>query len=321
MPDLFTPSPLLLFIAFILDAVFGDPVYKWHPIRLCGNLLSTFEQRLRAIGLDGYGGGTVLFLLLALCGLAVVAIISFATHLIHPMLFQLWHLYLLWSLIALGDLCRHGYRVGRAAKLGNTAQARRHVSMLVGRDTDKMSSSDCCRAAVESISENLTDGVISPLFYYLIAGLPGIIIFKIVSTMDSMVGYKDARYRRFGWCGARLDDLLNYLPARLTWALMTGIAYLLPGFDGKGCARTGREQHHILPGPNSGWSEAGAAGALNLKLVGPIWRNGQLATDIWLGPENGSKHTTCNDIIRMNLLASLTTLAAIAVGVAVLALL
>jgi adenosylcobinamide-phosphate synthase len=141
----------------------------------------------------------------------------------------------------------------------------------------------CRRAAVESLSESLTDGFISPLCWYVITGLPGLALFKVVSTMDSMVGYKTPRYRRFGWCGARLDDLMNYVPARLTFGLLAATATALPGYSGRKAIRVGWSQHGLLPGPNSGWSEATTAGAIERKLVGPIWIRGAAVTDVWLG--------------------------------------
>ena len=152
--------------------------------------------------------------------------------------------------------------------------ARQAVSALVGRDTDRMDGAACRRAAVESLSENLTDGFVSPVFWYVLAGLPGLVLFKVVSTMDSMVGYKTPRYLRFGWCGARLDDVMNYVPARATWLVIAALAAVFPGFSGRKAWTVGLRQHALLLGPNSGWSEAATAGALERRIVGPIWLNG-----------------------------------------------
>ena len=134
------------------------------------------------------------------------------------------HAFLLYSLLALGDLLHHVWRIESAVRAGDLASARRAVSALVGRDTDRMDGGACRRAAVESLSENLTDGFVSPVFWYVLAGLPGLVFFKVVSTMDSMVGNKTPRYSRFGWCGARLDDVMNYLPARITWLVIAALA-------------------------------------------------------------------------------------------------
>jgi hypothetical protein len=120
------------------------------------------------------------------------------------------HAFIVYSLLALGALLRQVWMIERALRAGNLLQARSAVSELVGRDTDQMDAGACRRAAVESLSENLTDGFVSPVFWYALVGIPGVVLFKIVSTMDSMVGYKTERYLRFGWCGARLDDLMNY---------------------------------------------------------------------------------------------------------------
>ena len=176
--------------------------------------------------------------------------------------------------------------------------------MLVGRDLHRMSAADCCRAAVESVSENLTDGIISPLFYLFCFGVPGAVLFKVISTMDSMVGYKTPPYLRFGWCGARLDDVANYIPARLTWLLMTAVCDILQGYDARRLfsRRLGRSAG-LLPGPNSGWSEAAAAGALGLQLIGPIWRGDELVTEMWIGDPEARQETEPRDVRRMIRLA------------------
>jgi adenosylcobinamide-phosphate synthase len=118
-------------------------------------------------------------------------------------------------------------------------------------------------------------------------------VFKVASTLDSMVGYKTARYRRFGWFGARADDVMNYVPARVTWILVTIAASLVPGCSARKALRVGASQHGLLPGPNAGWSEAAAAGAIQRRLVGPIWNHGTLVTDVWIGdpydPPAGSR--------------------------------
>src|SRR5262249_43439768 len=151
---------------------------------------------------------------------------------------------------------------------------------LVGRDTDRLDDAACRRATVESLSESITDGFVSPICWYVVAGLPGLVLFKVVSTMDSMVGYKTPRYLRFGWCGARLDDVMNYVPARLTYVLVAIAAAIVPACSIRKALRVGWTQHALLPSPNSGWSEAAVAGAIQRRLVGPIWRDGVLVTDL-----------------------------------------
>ena len=192
-------------------------------------------------------------------------------------------MFLIYSLLALRDLLHHGWEVEHAAARNDLQGTRTAISKLVGRDTSKLDAAACRRAAIESLSENLTDGFVSPVFWYTVCGLPGLLLFKVVSTMDSMVGYKNARYLRFGWCGARTDDVMNWIPARLTWLLLTASAFLVPGCSARKSFAIGWRQHAIVPGPNSGWSEAAAAGAIQRKLVGPIWANGRIVTEAWLG--------------------------------------
>ena len=132
------------------------------------------------------------------------------------------------------------------------------------------------RAAVESLSENLNDGVIAPLFYFILFGIPGMLVYKVVNTLDSMVGYRNQKYRQFGWASARLDDFLNWIPARLTWLLLSVAALIHPRCSGKSAFKVGWDYHDGVASPNAGWCEATAAGALKVRLCGPIWREGEL---------------------------------------------
>src|SRR5262249_52463449 len=160
---------------------------------------------------------------------------------------------------------------------------------------------------------------ISPIFWYVLAGLPGIVLFKVVSTMDSMVGYKTPRYLKFGWCGARTDDLMNWIPARLTWLSMSGLAVLLPGYSGSKALQIGWQQHAIVPGPNSGWSEATIAGAIERKLIGPIWSQGRLVTEVWLGLSSDPPAGEGGDLRRATVLIGATGLLVAASAVAAIA--
>lgn len=277
------PDPWLLGIAVAADLAIGDPSYPAHPVRLMGGTLSRVEAVLRRAGGDGYGGGIALFGILSVVWLGATSALALAAAAVSPWFAKSVHLFLLYSLLALGDLLRHGWQVEAALRRGDLEAARHAVSQLVGRDTDRMDDAACRRAVVESLSENLTDGFISPIFWYALAGLPGVVLFKVVSTMDSMVGYKSPRYLRFGWCGARLDDAMNWLPARGTWLLLALTALFVPGCSATKALGIGWAQHGVLPSPNSGWAEAATAGAIQRRLVGPIWMHGELVTDVWLG--------------------------------------
>jgi adenosylcobinamide-phosphate synthase len=302
------PGPVALLVAVLLDLVLGDPVYAGHPIRLVGATLSRFERLLRAAGADGYIGGIVLFLGLAVVWVGGLAglVVLFAGR--YPWAGWAMHVFLLYSLIALGDLLRHVRRIEAAVAADDLPRARTAVSALVGRDTDRLDGAGCRRAAVESLSENLVDGFTSPLAWYVVGGLPGIVLFKVVSTMDSMVGFKTPRYLQVGWCGARLDDLMNYLPARLTWALIGLVAGVIPECSAVKAWRIGLAQHARLPGPNSGWSEAATAGAIARRLVGPMWSAGRLVTDLWIGDPDDPPLATAEDLRRAVRLVTATGL-------------
>jgi adenosylcobinamide-phosphate synthase len=307
--DALLPRPEILLIAVAADLAIGDPVYALHPIRIIGKLLASLEAGLRRIGADGYGGGILLFIALGTASVAGVSAIVLGAAKVSPLAGWLAHVFLVYSFLAFGDLIRHVWRVEQAAAAGDLEAARKRIAALVGRDVDRMDIGACRRAALESLSENLTDGFTSPLAWYAIAGLPGIALFKVVSTMDSMVGYKTPRYLRFGWCGARLDDLMNYVPARLTWLLIALVAALLPSCSGRKALRIGLEQHGLLLGPNSGWSEAAAAGGIERRLVGPIWAHGTLVTDVWIGEPADPPAESRSDMRRGLTLVTVTGLA------------
>ena len=306
--------PLVLGIAVLADLAIGDPVYRWHPIRLIGRTLAAIEEALRGVRLNGYVGGIVLCILLAAGWVGVVAALVGGAARIAPAMAWVVHAFLVYSLLALGDLLRHVWRVEQALVRGDLEAARKEIRNLVGRDTGTMDAAACRRAAIESLSENLTDGFTSPLFWYVVGGLPGLVLFKVVSTLDSMVGYRTPRYIRFGWCGARLDDVMNYVPARLTWLLIAAVAVVVPRASARKALVVGLRQHAVLPGPNSGWSEAAAAGAMQRRLVGPIWIEQRLVTDTWIGDPADPPAASHDDVITAVTLVMIAGVAAAALA-------
>jgi adenosylcobinamide-phosphate synthase len=296
--SLLAPQPMALATAVVADLAIGDPAYRLHPVRLIGNALVSIEKWLRAQGADGYGGGIALFAILAVVSVAIVSIVLWTSQAASSSFAWIVHTFALYSLLALGDLLRHVWRVEVALTRKDLSAARRAVSMLVGRDTDRMDPAGCRRAAIESMSENLTDGFVSALFWYAIGGLPGLVIFKVVSTMDSMIGFKTPPYLRFGWCGARLDDVMNYVPARLACALIAAAAVVVPACSSRKAWTVALTQHGALPSPNSGWSEAAMAGAIQRRLVGPLWNRGELVTEVWVGDPRDPPAGTRDDFMR-----------------------
>ena len=292
------PRTDLLVAAALLDAALGDPTYRWHPVRLLGASLARFERALRAVGADGRGGGCLLFAMLGVLWVGGIAAGLLGAARLHPAAGGAAHLFVLYSLLALGDLLAHGRAVEQAATAGDLPAARRAVGRLVGRDVERMDAAACRRAAIESLAENLADGVVSPIIWYALLGIPGLLLSKVVSTMDSMVGYRTPRYLHFGWCGARLDDLLQAAPARASWLLIALAAGVLPGCAGGRALLVGWRDRGVLPGPNPGWSEAAMAGAITRRLVGPIWLQGRLVTQTWLGDPGAASAGSASDYRR-----------------------
>lgn len=281
MPD--HVAHLTLFLAAVaLDALLGDPPYRLHPVRLLGRLSLALERPLFALGLNNRPGGLLHWLGVVGGALACWWLVHQGLAALHPWLAGGWDLYLAYSLLCIRDLLDHGRRV--LAVPDDLPAARRAVGLLVGRDTDALDQAGVARATIESLAENLTDGVLTPLWALALFGLPGLVVVKAVSTLDSMVGHRNARYERFGWAGARSDDLVHWLPARLSVPLIALAAGLLRGHPGD-AVRVAWRDHGRLASPNSGWSEAAYAGALRLRLVGPLTYAGQVRPCDWLGDE------------------------------------
>ena len=303
----------LVLAACLLDAGFGDPIYPLHPIRLLGAWSMAWERRLFAVGLSGYLGGVLHWLLVVGGGLAAWWGVRYGLDRLHPWMAWAWDVFLAYSFLCMRDLLAHGRRVLDA--LDDLPTARRRLSMLVGRDTAALPRAGIVRAAIESLSENLTDGVLTPLWALCLFGLPGLIVVKAVSSLDSMVGHKNARYQRFGWAGARSDDLAHWLPARLSVPLIAAAAALLRFHPGLAFRAAWRD-HALLPSPNSGWSEAACAGALRVRLLGPIRYGGILVTEAFMGDPDWPADLDGGDLRRALRLILVCDLLAVAVGLA-----
>jgi adenosylcobinamide-phosphate synthase len=305
---------LLILGACALDAVLGDPVYRLHPIRVLGAWVSLCERWLFAAGLDGRRGGILLWIATVVGALAAWWGPHWALGQVHAGLAFAWDLFIAYSLLCARDLLEQGRRV--LAALGDLTTARRRLQMLVSRDTSELPRAAVVRATIESLSENLTDGVLTPLWALCLFGLPGLIVVKAVSTLDSMVGYENERYGRFGWAGARSDDLVNWLPARLSVPVIAVAAALLR-LHPRLVLPTAMRYHAMLPSPNSGWSEAACAGALRVRLIGPIWRDGRLVNEAYMGDPDWPADLDADDLRRAIRLILAACVVALVLGLAV----
>ncbi len=258
---------LQVILALILDALWGDPRWLPHPVRLIGWLALKCERLTRAIipseKLAGIMAVIVVLLVTGSLGWGVLRLAG----IFHPLVEAVVSILLLYTCFAGRDLVVHSHKVYAALQDDDLPEARKRVGMIVGRDTGELGQSEVVQACVESVAENTVDGVTAPLFWAVIGGPLGALLYKAANTMDSTFGYKNERYRHFGWAAARFDDLLNFLPARLSGLLMVGAAMLLRlrAVEAWRIFKRDRLQH---ASPNSGHAEAAAAGALGLQLGG-----------------------------------------------------
>ncbi|MEI6033218.1 MAG: adenosylcobinamide-phosphate synthase CbiB [Verrucomicrobiae bacterium] len=253
--------------AFGLDLLLGDPRWLPHPVKLIGTFAAALESPLRrAIPNPRAAGAVAVLAVLTVAGGAAFLLIAAAARML-PALADAVSIALLYTCFAGRDLALHSGRVAQALAADDLPEARRRVAMLVGRDTDSLDEPEIVRAAVESVAENMVDGVTAPLLFAAIGGPVGAILYKAVNTLDSTFGYKNERYLQFGWASARLDDVVNFLPARLTVPLAVFAAALL-GLNPAGAWRIFLRDGRKHPSPNSGLSEAAVAGALGVQLGG-----------------------------------------------------
>lgn len=260
--------------AFALDLILGDPRWLPHPVKLIGRLAAALEAPLRRrIPNARVAGVAVVAIVLAVTGVIAFALVRCAAAL-HPVAGDVVSILLLYTAFATRDLAQHAHDVYRALKNNDLPEARRRVSMIVGRDTATLDEREIVRATVESVAESLVDGVTAPLFFAVLGGPVGAMLYKAVNTLDSTFGYKDERYIHFGWASARLDDVANFLPARLT-APLVAVAAALLGHSPIRSLRIWLRDGRKHASPNAGLSEAAVAGALGVQLGGLNYYGGE----------------------------------------------
>lgn len=258
-------------VALLLDTLLGDPRSGMHPVVLIGRLISFLESLLypaehRTPGSLLFRGGLVVVLVVSITGGVAWGLLT-AAALGGPLCSALMGAVILYFTITPRALARDGLEIYHLLRKKNIVLARKRLSWIVGRDTDRLNEPDIARGAVETIAENTTDGVLSPLFFFLLFGPVGAACYRAANTMDSMLGYKNDRYIRFGRIPAKMDDAFNYIPARVTALLMTAAAFLT-GLDGKNAWKIWRRDRRKHASPNAAQTESVCAGALGVQLAG-----------------------------------------------------
>lgn len=300
-------TAMVLLLAFGLDLLFGDPPYALHPVRLIGRIIAGVERVFRAWRCAGLAGGG-LFMLTVL-GLTVLAYwgLRHVLGLGRNWLAVALDVFMVYSCIALRDLLKHATPIAAALDRNNLPEARRAVQKIVGRDTAGLDAHGVARAAVESVAESFVDGVLAPILWYVggaaVAGLArldplpwavtAILVYRATNTLDSMVGHQDERYLYFGRASARLDDLLNFIPARLAMPVLFA-ASAVCGLNSRAGWKTAWRDRLKHPSPNSAHTESFAAGALGLRLGGPLQYSDSLVEKPWLG--DGTPEAVARDI-------------------------
>ncbi|MDC9593758.1 adenosylcobinamide-phosphate synthase CbiB [Xenorhabdus sp. IM139775] len=287
---------LLWFGAFMLDMKWGDPPHWPHPVRWIGQLINQVERLIRRVcqtetGLK-WGGALLWLVVVGSVWLASYWVLQLAYGMAFWLgcLVEMWLIYTVLAGRSLGEAANAVYQ---ALRQGDLDASRKQLADIVGRDTAQLPPPHISRAAIETVAENSVDGVIAPLFFLMLGGAPLAMTYKAINTLDSMVGYKTPRYRALGMFSARMDDVANWLPARLGWLLLA-MAAKWQGLDFRQALRIGWRDRYQHRSPNSGWPEATVAGALGIRLGGPNVYFNQQVEKPWLG--DARREVTPDDI-------------------------
>lgn len=305
MVEMITQTGLL--VACLLDLLFGDPEWSSHPVRILGKTIDYLERFLRGMKpsiLSETTAGILLCVITITFAYGITfGIIHFASMLNRyaGVCLTILLAYFTISIKCLGDAAGN---IRTCLKAGDDETARRHLSLIVGRDTQALNRKEMVRATVETVAENTSDGIIAPFFYLILGGAPLGMAYKAVNTLDSMVGYKNEKYFRLGWASARCDDLANYIPARITGILMI-VAAIFLGKDWQNAYATLRKDARKHTSPNSGYPESAVAGALRVQLGGVNVYDGQKKVTPLLGQDlDELSEQSIDGAVRMMYLAS-----------------
>lgn len=270
--------------AFFLDLMIGDPVGLPHPIRWMGQWIASWEKRLRNTALSEAAAGSLLAISLVSGTWLICAVALRAAQSVHQGFALVLHLVLIYYALSAKSLKAEALKVYAAMQQRGLHEAREQLSKIVGRDVEPLDEAGVVRGTVETVAENLVDGVIAPLFYAALGGGPLAMAYKMVNTLDSMIGHRDKRYERFGRFAARLDDVANFIPARIS-AIVISIAAPLVRRSSMATIKTALRDGQKHLSPNAGIPEAAFAGALGIRLGGPNFYGGRLVEKPYIGQE------------------------------------
>ncbi|MGN0588896.1 MAG: adenosylcobinamide-phosphate synthase CbiB, partial [Ruminiclostridium sp.] len=296
-----------------LDCILGDPYRLPHPIRLIGRLISVLEEYVRKRFKNLRSGGIFLAVIVLFMSTAIPVLILLLSYKLSVILGIIVESVFCYYLVAARCLRDESMKVYSAIKENDTEKARKAVSMIVGRDTEALDESGIIRAAVETVAENTSDGVTAPIMYMALGGGALGFFYKAANTMDSMIGYKNEKYADIGRFAAKLDDVLNFIPSRITAIIMVISAYLL-GFNGKNACKIWERDRRKHASPNSAQTESVCAGALDIRLAGDAYYFGELHKKEYIGDDN--RPVENEDIRRANRLMYCTSVIVLLIFVA-----
>lgn len=318
MLDWFVLQTAAIAVGFVLDFIIGDPycLSRFHPICAIGNFIGWLDRHLRRENDDGGNlrRGITTVVIVTLVSSAAPAVILVLAWMLHPILYFVLNSIMCAQILAARQLARESTKVQRALEKGDTEGARYAVSMIVGRDTECLDANGICRAAVETVAENASDGVIAPLFWMMLFGAVGGFFYKSVNTMDSMLGYKNEKYLYFGRAAAKTDDFVNFIPSRLSALLMIA-ACPFCGLDAKNASRIFRRDRLKHASPNSAQTESACAGALGVRLAGDAVYGGVVHKKEYIG--DPGREIEPQDIARTNRLMYASSLLMLILSLAI----
>lgn len=302
---------------FVLDAIFGDPAWLPHPVVLMGKAITALEKRLRTqfpkTPQGELCGGAVLAAILPVGTFLITALVCRLAAALHPLAELAVQMFWCAQALAAKGLAQESRNVYKELQKQDLPAARKAVARIVGRDTQNLTAEGVTKAAVETVAENASDGVIAPLLYMLLGGAPLALTYKAINTMDSMLGYKNQKYLYFGRAAARLDDVANYLPSRLAGLLWVAAA-ALTGSSARGAWKIWRRDRHNHASPNSAQTESACAGALGVQLAGPAYYFGEYYDKPTIG--DALRPVEPKDILRADRMMYAESLLALVLGIA-----